>query len=263
MATLKKRLSRAFFLALLLGVWGGVKVQWEENIAKTQDDLRFGGVPVTMDLREQLGQGLMIGLLGGMRAVVSDCVWLEGIPYWEDEDWRQLRNCIRICNILQPRCEVFWWRGGYEMSFDAACEVRRDTHTEPNLYRRMRNYFFWVEEGRQIFELGVQNNPQSAKLWEALANLYDRQLNDEENAARCYQRATACPNSPMYLERFAAYCYEKEHRYDEAYLAWANLYHRLTPKELENPQHWRERIEERIRTYEAKLNVPKEKRIFP
>jgi tetratricopeptide (TPR) repeat protein len=263
MATLQKRLTRAFLLALLLGVWGAIKVEWEEQIAQRQNDLRFGGVPVTMQLRSQLGQGLTIGLLSGMRAVVADCVWLEGVEYWEDQEWRKLCTSIAWCNVLQPRSETFWWRGGYEMAFDAACEVKRNTILEPNLYRRMRNYFFWVEQGREIFEGGVQNNPQSAKLWEALANLYDRQLHDEENAARCYQKATACPDSPIYLERFAAYCYEKEQRYDEAYLAWANLYHRLSAKQLEEPQHWRERIVERIKSYEAKLNVPKEKRIFP
>src|SRR5471032_2837411 len=84
---LSRRLRRAVLVALLLGLWAPCKIIWEQRIAQEQDFLRYHGVTMTRQLRDQLGQGLTIGVLSGMRSVVADLVWLNVNTAWMNSDW--------------------------------------------------------------------------------------------------------------------------------------------------------------------------------
>ncbi len=256
------RLARALALAFIFAGWGYIKVNWELSIAEEQHKIQYGELQLTPSLRDQLGQQLTIAVLGGMRAVAADYLWLWATIDWENENWIRMRGNILIVTFLQPRCETFWVEGGAHLGSDAACEELRNP-LEPSPYRRMRSYRFYVEEGRQVFIRGLDHLPYSYNLWERLAILYDERLHDEKASAYCYFRAAECPDAPVFLERFSAYMLEKGGFNQEAYLAWSYLYHKLTPKQLTETQHWGDKIKSKIRYFETKLNVPTEKRIFP
>src|SRR5277367_5291198 len=88
------RLRRAALVALLLGLWAPCKIVWEQRIAHEQDILRYHGLTMTRQLRDDLGQGLTIGILSGMRSVVADLVWLEVTVAWEDQQWFKMGGYI-------------------------------------------------------------------------------------------------------------------------------------------------------------------------
>jgi len=258
------RLRRALLVALLLGLWAPVKIVWEQRIAQEQDYLRYRGAPMTRQLRDELGQGLTIGVLSGMRSVVADLVWLNVTTAWMNEDWWKMGTYINLCTALQPRAPIFWDMGAWELAWNASIASMQD-RTQPNELRRIKASRFWVDRGLEIYKRGIENNPTYWILWRDTGMLYDQRLKDYPNAAYYYQKASEQPGAPAYLERFPAIMYDDLHGKDDekAYALWKDLWLRLTPEQREEKQHWKEKIESNIRRLEQKLSVPKEKRVFP
>jgi len=259
---LSLRLRRATLVALILGLWAPVKILWEQQIGREQDFLRYRGVTVTRELRDQLGQGLTIGILSGMRSVVADILWLNMTTAWEKQEWFKMEGYINLCTALQPRAVVFWDIGGWQLAYNASVGAMEDK-SQPNELRRIKNSRFWIDKGLAVFLRGIENNPEYWRLWSDTAMLYQQRLKDYKKAAYYYQKASELPNAPTYLERFPASMYGLAGDDLAAYEAWKALWLKLTPAQREMKQHWKEKIETNIRQLEQKLSVPKEKRVFP
>jgi hypothetical protein len=259
---LKIRLRRAFFIALVLIGWAPFKIAWEQNIARQQDLLRYRGVAMTRQLRDELTQGLTIGVLAGMRSIVADFVWLDVTVAWEDEQWFKMDSLINLCTSLQPRSVVFWDYGGWQLAWNVSVAAEQNVK-EHNELRRLHDRRFWIMKGLGVFKRGIENNPESSELWERTGQLYEQRLHDDRTAAYYFQRASELPGAPVYLERFPAIMYENAGDDWDAYASWKALWERLTPAQREEKQHWKEKIESHIRKLETKLSIPKEKRVFP
>src|SRR5471030_246898 len=117
------RLRRAMLVALLLGLWAPCKIVWAQRIAQEQDYLRYRGVTVTRQLRDELGQGLTIGVLSGMRSVVADLIWLETVSAWMNQDWFEVSRIVTLCTALQPRAPMFWDIGGWHLAWNASVDA--------------------------------------------------------------------------------------------------------------------------------------------
>jgi hypothetical protein len=276
MMPLSLRLRRALLVALLLGLWAPFKIIWEQEIAREQDFLRYRGVNMTRQLRDELGQGLTIGVLSGMRSVVADLIWLEVTIAWENQQWFKMEGYVNLCTALQPRSLAFWDIGGWQLAWNASVGAAYDK-TQPNDLRRLKNSQFWIQKGLEIYKRGIENNPERYKLWADTALLYQMRLADQEkreglpaasardyqNAARYYAEANKRPDVPIFYERFPAYMYENAGDDQAAYQEWRNLWFRLTPAQKKQPQHAADKVESSIRKLENKLSIPKEKRVFP
>jgi tetratricopeptide (TPR) repeat protein len=259
---LSRRLRRAALVALLLGLWAPFKIVWEQNIAREQDVLRYHGVAMTRQLRDQLGQGLTIGVLSGMRSVVADFIWLNVTTAWMKEEWFRMGGYINLCTALQPRATTFWDIGGWHLAWNASVSAWEDPR-ETNELKRVKASRFWIQKGLEVYLRGIQNNPTNWRLWSDTGLLYQQRLGDFRKAAYYYQRASELPNAPVFLERFGPIMYGLAGDDPAAYAAWRALWERLTPEQREMREHWKEKIESNIRRLEAKLSIPKEKRVFP
>jgi hypothetical protein len=259
---LRVRLRRAFLIALLLGGWAPFKLLWEQNIARQQDVLRYHGVVMTRQLRDQLSQGLTIGVLSGMRSIVADILWLEVTAAWENEEWFKMDSLINLVTSLQPRSVVFWDFGGWQLAWNVSVSAEQNIH-EPSELRRLHDRRFWIMKGLDVLKRGIENNPRSYGLWERVGQLYQQRLRDPKTAAYYYEKANEQPGAPVYLERFPAIMYENAGDDWDAYAAWKALWERLTPAQREEKQHWKEKIESHLRKLENKLSIPREKRVFP
>jgi hypothetical protein len=259
---LSLRLRRAALVALLLGLWAPCKILWEQEIAREQDVLRYKGAPMTRQLRDELTQGLTIGVLSGMRSIVADFVWLQVTTEWMKNEWFRMSAYINLCTALQPRAPVFWDMGGWQLAWNASITTLQDM-TQPNELRRLKASRFWVDKGLDIYLRGIANNPTNWRLWQNTGFLYDQRLKDYRTAAYYFQKASEQPNAPIYLERFPAIMYGLAGDDQAEYAAWRALWERLTPQQREEKQHWKEKIESNIHRLEQKLSIPKEKRVFP
>ena len=258
------RLRRAVMVALLLGLWAPVKIMWEQHIGREQDFLRYRGITMTRQLRDELGQGLTIGVLSGMRSVVADLLWLETVNAWMREDWFEMSRVINLCTALQPRVPLFWEMGGWNLAWNASIDTMQDP-TEHNELKRLKASRFWIDRGLELYQRGLENNPTDWRLWARTGLLYEQRLKDFNTAAYYYQKASEMPNAPIYLERAPAEMYNSYHKNDplSEYVEWVALWKRLTPEERAMKAHTAPRIEAEIRRLEQKLSIPKEKRIFP
>ena len=261
---LARRLRRALLVALILGLWAPAKIAWEQEIAHEQDFLRYKGTPMTRQLRDQLGQGLTIGVLSGMRSAVADLVWLNVTSAWMTQDWFRMSTYITLCTDLQPRASVFWVMGGWELAWNASIPSLTDPKLPDDLHR-LKASRYWLNQGLELFKRGIENNPEYWRLWYDTGLLYDQRLKDYEMAAYYYQKASEAPNAPIYIERFPAIMADRQHGQNPAlgYQRWKALWERLTPAQRAMPLHEGDRIEKEIRLLEEKLSIPKEKRVFP
>ncbi len=260
---LNRRLRRALFVALLLGLWAPAKILWEQDISHEQDRLRYQGITMTRQLRDQLGQGLTIGVLSGMRSVVADIIFVVNVTLaWEKEEWFRMGGYINLCTALQPRSPTFWDIGGWHLAWNASVSAMED-RTQPNELKRLKASRFWIDRGLEIYKRGIENNPTYWRLWADTGLLYQQRLKDYRSAAVYYQRASELPDAPAYLERFPAIMYGQAGDDQAAYASWKALWERLTPEQRERREHWKEKIESNIRQLEQKLSIPKEKRVFP
>jgi hypothetical protein len=273
---LRVRLRRAFLVALILGLWAPCKIVWEQKIGAEQDLLRYRGVKMTRQLRDNLGQGLSIGVLSGMRNVVADFVWLEVTVAWQNREWFRMGGLINLCTALQPRYPTFWDMGGWQLAWNASVDSMQDVK-EPNPQKRLKASQFWIQKGLEVYQRGIENNPENWRLFADTAGLYQQRLADNEMrrgereaaaknyhlAAYYFEQATLRPDCPTYLERFPAYMYQDAGDDQAAYKAWSDLWNRLTPEQKELKEHAKDKIESSIRQLEQKLSIPKEKRIFP
>ncbi len=250
----------AIWLALILAAWGTLKVCWEQGIERREAELRFHGYTINRDLRDQLGQGMMLGLLSGFRGVVADFIWLMVTNSWQDKQWFRVKSMVDLSTTLQPRFIPFWDLGGWHLAWNASVD-RRNNRAEPNELRRLKEERYWINEGKKIYERGAENNPDSFEIWRSLGLLNDQKLHDYRAAAEAYAHAAAVPGAPVFLERFPGYMLEKAG--DDA--AALEVYKRLwyLPRDHKVPQYGYDKLEERIRALEAKLKVPREKRVFP
>jgi len=260
--SLSLRLRRALLIALLLGLWAPVKIGWELRLARAQDQLRYQGVALTRQLRDQLGQGLTIGVLSGMRSVVADFVWLEVTVAWENEEWFRMGGLINLCTALQPRYVTFWDMGAWQLAWNASVAATKDLSL-PNPLRREKASRYWIDQGIGIYKRGIENNPESWKLWADTGLLYEQRLGDYRTAAYYFGEALQRPDCPTFYERFPALMYGYAGDDWNSYLAWKALWEGLTPAQRAEPRHEGDRIEREIRRLEGKLSIPKEKRVFP
>jgi tetratricopeptide (TPR) repeat protein len=261
----QRRLRRAVLVALLLGLWAPVKVGWEQEIARQQDFLRYKGAPISRALTDQLGQGLTIGVLGGLRSVVADFVWIRATIDWQNEDWFDMMACIKICTTLEPRAPVFPTMGGWDLAWNASIVGAEQDITQSDPMKRLKASRFWIDRGLEVFKRGIENNPGYWRLWYYAGLCYDQRLKDYDNAAYYYQKASEVPGAPIYIERFSAIMFDRQHGKDpeKAYPRWKALWEKLTPEERTQKIHEPDRIEKEIRELEEKLSIPKEKRVFP
>lgn len=250
----------AIWLALILAGWGTTKVVWERAIEQRELAMRFQGYHINRDLRDQLGQGMMLGLLSGFRGVVADFVWLSVTGAWQDKEWFRVKSLVDLSTTLQPRFVPFWDLGGWHLAWNASVD-RINNRNEPNPLRRIKEGRYWINEGEKVYLRGAENNPDSYEIWRSLGMLYDQKKQDYRAAADAYAHAAATPNAPIFLERFPAYMLEKAG--DDA--AALEIYKKLwfKPRDHKNVQYAYDKLEEKIRALEAKLKVPREKRIFP
>ena len=65
-----------------------------------------------------LGQGLVIGVLGGFRAVMADFLWIRTNTIWERRDRVKLDAMVRLVTTLDPRPDFFWINGARMIAYD-------------------------------------------------------------------------------------------------------------------------------------------------
>jgi hypothetical protein len=209
--------------------------------------------PLSLDLREKIGQSAFVAVLGGFRSVIADLLFIDAYSAWERTDWTSLLLRLRQATELQPRAILFWEIAGWHMAWNAGTAALEDESKSPATRRRLQSEY--LNLGEDFLVRGVAHNPDKPQLYEALARLYRDKFHDHARAAENFEKASRLPRHASYDERFSAYelsyC---EGREREAYDRLRSLYQRGEKERLP-------RLINQLHTMEERLNIPANERI--
>ena len=236
-------------LALILILAGFIPTKLKMESACRQS----APAPLSLDLREKIGQSAFVAVLGGFRSVIADLLFIDAYSAWERTDWTTLLLRLRQATELQPRSILFWEIAGWHMAWNAATAAAEDDSKSAATRRRLQ--FQYLKLGEDFLVRGVVHNPDKPQLYEALARLYRDKFQDHARAAENFEEASRLPGHASYDERFSAYelsyC---EGREREAYDRLRVLYERGEKQRLP-------RLMTQLRAMEERLNIPHNERI--
>ncbi|MFH1066643.1 MAG: hypothetical protein V1746_01905 [bacterium] len=242
----------------ILIAWGVAKVPWE---GKMEQRLKLAQssamMPISGEMRDQLGQGLALAVLGGFRGLAANFLWLKVMDAWENTEWVRLRGYAEMAVTLQPRVAFFWELGGWHMAWNASISAENSTG-EPNEHRRKMRARQWLEEGRNFLERGARVIPDSLDIWMKLGDLYWQRLKDYRSASKYYKKASECPGALPFVARLGGIALERAGDDRAAYDYFVEIWRSVSHHPRDPSRYW-EAIADRIHFLENKLNIPKEK----
>jgi hypothetical protein len=201
------------------------------------------------------GQGVILGVLGGFRAITADFVWLRAHVIWETRDLPTTATLLRLATALDPRPLYFWLNGArivaYDMTawriaaaggYDTVPKEEQDRIGAEQAHLALRR-----------LDDAMAFHPASADLWIERANIELNRLHDTAASAASYRRAWEQPNAPYYAARLHAELLRRLGRKAEA-LAWLEKLHPQLPPGDEAA--CADLVLGRIRDLERELAVP-------
>lgn len=201
-----------------------------------------------------LGQGLIVGVLGGFRAVMADFLWIRTGTIWERRDRVKLDAMVRLVTTLDPRPEFFWINGARMIAYDV-----------PNWRIQEEGGYTDVPESRQqaldreqaeqafvMLERAREFHPNKAKLYLEVGQIYLNRLKDIPNAAKWFLLASQQPDAPYFAARIYGELLRREGKDAEAYDYLKQLYRELP----DDPYAQKPIIMDRIRELENELKIP-------
>ena len=224
-----------------------------ERVRASQPALRLES------LKDPLGQGVTVGLLGGFRAIVADFFWIRTYAIWETYDLPKTLTSIQVVTVIDPRPLYFWLNGSRIIAYDMPnwrIEKAGGYDLVPETVQRR----FDEEQsarGTRYLEGALDYHPEHPLVVLEIGNIYLNRLKDVETAAGYYLRASKHPDAPYYAARIYAELLRRLERKEEAYAFLKELYPTLPADDImaQTPV-----VLERIRELEEELQVPEDKR---
>jgi tetratricopeptide (TPR) repeat protein len=213
-------------------------------------------------LKDALGQGVTVGLLGGFRAIVADLFWIRTNVVWEENDLPGTQTSIKLVTAIDPRPIYFWLNGSRMIAYDMPnwrIDKAGGYDAVPEAVKRR----FDEEQSAvavKYLETALEFHPEHPLLVLEIGNIYLNRLKDAEAASRYYLRASKHPRAPYYAARIYAELLRRLERNAEAYEFLKQLYPTL-PKE--DPTARAHVVLERIRELEEALSIPALQRFNP
>jgi len=247
-------LRRYLLCCGLLVAFGVAKLPFEHALTRDLHAAHFLQYQLNLDVRAQVGQMGFVAALSGYRAVVADYLWIKNYEAWTRTEWGRMKFLMDAVTMLQPRAMTFWDDAAWHMAWNAGVAARENPH-EPSELLRMKAEREYIETGERYLLEGIKHNPDRARLYERLGDLYARKMFDHCRAAEAYAQAAAHPDAMPYVKREGAFELAKCPGHErEAYDLLMRLY-RLSE---------RERVPTLLRLierFQTELNIPAEERV--
>jgi hypothetical protein len=188
-----------------------------EAVSRNQPALRLDSVSANV------GEGIVVGMLGGLRGVAADICWLRAYSDWEDDNVSDFPVGVQLTVDFDPRPIGFWTTGALQLAFDVPHWLTDENGTPydripPNAKVRVAIDQFWGNKAISFLEQGLTYHPNSYNLYLQIANIYAiklvggprdgrfdaMQLNDLAMAAKYYRKAAEAPGAEALAARLYA-----------------------------------------------------------
>lgn len=201
-----------------------------------------------------LGQGLVIGVLGGFRAILADFLWLRTNAIWQRRDRVKLDAMVRLVTTLDPRPVFFWINGSRKIAYDVPnWRIREEGGYA--VVPESRQEAIELEQSSQAFELldnALAFHPENTQLYLEKAQIYLNRLDDAPNAAKWFLKASQQEDAPYFAARIYAQLLRRQGKDSEAYEFLKELHNDLP----DIPMAQKGVVLERIGELEAELEIP-------
>ncbi|HKK17951.1 MAG TPA: hypothetical protein VJ952_04645, partial [Opitutales bacterium] len=84
---------------------------WKQ-VRSGQAELNLAG------MEDALGQGVIVGMLGGFRSIMADFLWIQTNAVWEDRERAKLDSMVRLVTSIDPRPLFFWTNAARMIAYD-------------------------------------------------------------------------------------------------------------------------------------------------
>ncbi len=215
-----------------------------------------------LDLKDGLGQGMLLGVFGGFRSLIADFVWISGNGDWEKRDRAKTETMIHLALTLDPTNSFFWRNGARILAYDIPVWRLRDEmklnpdDRENPMVKQVR-----LEQCARAFELldkTITREPNNPWPYTEKAQIYNLVLKDTENAAIWFGKASALPRAPYFAGRIRAELLVKMGKVREAYDCLLHFYNDLPTND---PYAARDFVYDRLRELEDELKLPQSERM--
>ena len=220
-----------------------------KKVSATLPELRLESI------QDALGQGVIVGLLGGFRAIVANFFWIHTNTIWEKNDLPGTQTSIKLVTAIDPRPLYFWLNGSRMIAYDMPnwrIEAAGGFDTVPEAVRRR---FDEQQSAVAIEYLGtaLAFHPGDPMLMLEIANIHLNRLKDVETASKFYLEASRHPDAPYYAARIYAELLRRLERLPEAYAFLKQLHPSLPPDAMMAQASV---VLGRIRELEDEMSVP-------
>lgn len=244
-----KRKLQALLVILLLGV---VKLPVEEAATRYLREVKLLSPPLDLGVRDSIGQMGFAASLGGLRSLVASLMYLQAYDAWANVDWARVDSYFRLTTSLQPRYDKYWDEAAWHMAYNAATNYLGRTELNPAV--RGKLFHDHIQRGVDILQEGLRVLPESTRLWNTLAEVYERRVANPTKAGDAYLKVYELSKDVRY-GRLAAYQYAKTA--DPA--LWQKAYDLMKAAYDQNKKT--PSLINGMKNLEEKLDVPAEKRI--
>lgn len=221
---------------------------WKE-VRSGQPELNLAG------MEGALGQGIIVGMLGGFRSIMADFLWIQTNSVWERRERAKLDSMIRLVTSIDPRPEFFWTNGARMLAYDVPhWRIREEGgHQEVPEWRKEEIAREQAEQAFALIRRGLEFHPDNPKLFLEIGQIYLNRLEDPAQAAPWFLRASEQPDAPYFAARIYAELLRRQGKDAQAYEFLKGLHSRLPD---DDPYAHKGIILERIRELEETLEVP-------
>jgi tetratricopeptide (TPR) repeat protein len=244
-----KRRYQALAVFLLLGA---VKLPVEQAATTHLRAAKLLSKPVSIGLRESLGQASFAASLGGLRSLVASITYLRAYREWENINWGKVDSLFQITTRLQPTYFNYWDEASWHMAYNAASSYLYNDKISPML--RGKLYEEHIQRGIDIIREGLRFLPDEPRLWNSLAEIYERRVHDPKKAAECYLEVFRISRNDRY-SRFAGYQFAQSSD-RESWVKGYELLKTAYDKNQRTPS-----VITQLKNLEERLNIPLLQRI--
>lgn len=159
------------------------------------------------ELEPTLGQGVLLGIIGGFRTVIADLTWIRSYTLWERHDRPGCEALMRAACALDPHSRYFWENTGYAIGYDLAhWEIsHRGGYAKVPKETQERLFRAFARRGLDVLDDGLRYSKSRLPLLVCAGQLADIKLKDSALASRYYHEAAILPYAPWYAARIAAH----------------------------------------------------------
>jgi len=198
-----KRTLQAITVLVLFGV---VKVPLEQHVTRELRDMKMLDEPLRLGVGEELGQAGLAASLGGLRGLAACILQMRAHVEFTHVNWAKVDSLYKLVTRLQPRTARYWEEASWHMAYNAASYYRYDQGLKPALQEQF--YQEHVLRGVAILKEGLQALPDSARLWQKMAETQWYKTLDYKAAGDAYLKSFQC-GGLNFTERFAGFAYAR------------------------------------------------------